>query len=120
MDGTKRVEFRRKNFSRKPSHAVIYATAPIQRVVGYFEISQIVETDPESLWRKFNKIGGVKRKDFLRYYDDRKTGIAIKIKRVHAIDRPLPLRCINKVDPPQSFVYLPSKFIKKLQVIKIL
>lgn len=39
MDGSKRVEFRRRPFGRVPEWVVIYASAPVKQVVGLFALA---------------------------------------------------------------------------------
>ena len=51
MNGTKKFEFRRKIFKRKDvDTVVVYATKPIGKVVGEFEIKQVISDTPKSVW----------------------------------------------------------------------
>ena len=48
--GEKRFEYRRKMFKRSVESVLVYATSPICKIVGEFEIDQVLEYTPESLW----------------------------------------------------------------------
>ena len=50
LSGTKKVEFRKTVFRKDVTHILIYATAPSQDVVGYFEGTGIDKVRPEGSW----------------------------------------------------------------------
>jgi predicted transcriptional regulator len=63
LNGTKRVEFRRTRFSRDVSFIVIYATQPVGKVVGWFEVDGI-ETSTPGEWRTLkSSISGLLQRD---------------------------------------------------------
>lgn len=107
MEGTKRVEFRRRPFARAPEWVVVYASAPEKRVLGCFSVRGVDECSPESLWQRYERVGGIARADFAAYYTGRDRGVALLIDEVHALDDPLELREIGDgLLPPQSYRYL--------------
>jgi predicted transcriptional regulator len=117
MAGQKQVEFRKIRFSRTISHVVVYVTSPLKHVVGFFEVSEVVEASPLSLWRRFHKIGGIRRKDFAAYFAEKDKGVAIKIKKVWSLSKPQKLNAIYSFKAvPQSFAYLPVNLLPRLQV----
>jgi predicted transcriptional regulator len=116
MDGTKRVEFRKRNFGREVSHVVVYSSSPVKKVVGFFEIHDIVEDAPQRLWRRFAQVGGIDRADYDRYFSEAPRGVAIKVGRVHALRRPFPLEQLEPgLRPPQSYAYLSKEAFDKVR-----
>lgn len=106
MDGRKRVEFRRARFGRTVTHVIVYATRPVQRVVGYFEVAGITEATPSVLWADHSAAGEIDEDDFRRYYEGAETGVAIHVGRVEALDEPISLGdVVPGALPPQSYRY---------------
>lgn len=106
--GSKQFEFRRRIFkNRNVKRIVIYATAPVSKVVGEFEIEDIIETKIPELWQQTKKYSGIQKKFFDSYFGGLETGYAIKIGKVQIYDEPLELQSnFNVKHPPQFFVYL--------------
>lgn len=51
FDGTKKFEFRKSIFKNKDiKTVVVYASSPVQRVIGEFEIERILNFDLDTLW----------------------------------------------------------------------
>ena len=50
FNGTKKYEYRRVIFKNKVETIVVYASDPVQRVIGEFEIGEILHKDIEQLW----------------------------------------------------------------------
>ena len=73
VDGDKKVEFRRNGVPESISYIVLYATAPVQKIVGYCEISDCVVSTPKQLWKMYNMVGEIKRDDFFEYYKNYET-----------------------------------------------
>jgi len=107
FDGTKRFEYRRTIFSRTHINTVIvYASSPVQRVIGEFEINQVLFDDIDSLWSLTRDYAGIDEDYFFRYFSDRNKGYAIEIKKVRKYKKPLHLKERFKIQPPQSFAYI--------------
>jgi predicted transcriptional regulator len=106
--GTKRFEFRRTIFrSEKVTTVVVYASSPVQRVIGEFSIERIIALEPSELWQKTNKHGGIQKEHFDRYFSDKDTGFAIQISKPILYKRPKLIESVcNTTQPPQSFRYL--------------
>lgn len=108
LDGTKTFELRRAVF-RNPDvrRAVIYASSPISRVIGEFSIADVLELEPEKLWRATAKGSGVDREFFDDYFRGRKTGYALQVQKPKRYAKPLHLTDhFGFSRPPQSFCYL--------------
>ena len=105
--GSKKYEFRKVIFRRTGIEKVIvYASSPVQLVIGEFEIDSILEDSPQRIWEIAGKESGVSESFFFEYFSKNKTGFAIKIKQAQRYERPYCLRKVHKMSPPQSFCYL--------------
>jgi len=107
FNGEKQFEFRRAIFKNDTiEKAVIYVSSPICKVMGEFEIGEILHDKIDSLWNKTSKHAGISKAGFLDYFSDKDSGFAIKIKNVTQFDSPKCIRKDYNVVPPQSFLYL--------------
>ncbi|SKK41056.1 50S ribosomal protein L22/uncharacterised domain fusion protein [Mycobacteroides abscessus subsp. bolletii] len=107
LDERKTVEFRKRPLAEDVSLAWIYATAPIQRVVGYFTIGRIVADSPEDLWDQYGQVGCIDKLDFDAYYRGSRLGYAIEVDDVRSLAEAPPLNVVfPSVVPPQSFRYV--------------
>lgn len=115
FEGSKKIELRRVQLPKSIEHVVIYATSPIQRVVGFFDVAKVHYGTPNSIWHTFGNIAGVHKKDYFKYYAGTNCAVGISIKRVHQLGFPMPLSSLGKqIKAPQSFRYLPSTVIHSL------
>ena len=107
FDGSKKYEFRRAIFKNAGvKKVIVYASAPVKKVIGEFEIEKIVSSDIATLWDKTKKYSGISEEYFLNYFLNKEKGFAIKIRKPVRYESPMCLqRDFNKV-PPQSFSYL--------------
>ncbi len=107
--GEKKYEYRKRIFKRTDVESVIvYATKPVGKVIGEFEIAEILEGDPITIWEKTKKYSGIDKKSYIEYFKDNKKGFALFIKNTTIYQEPLDL---YEVDPkikiaPQSFMYI--------------
>ncbi|MDD4528094.1 MAG: ASCH domain-containing protein [Candidatus Margulisbacteria bacterium] len=107
FDGTKKYEFRRSVFkNRNVKTVVVYASSPVQRVIGEFEIDSIINEDLINLWQKTKDFSGISEDFFFEYFSNKERGFAIKIKKVKRYDKALSLKDDFNATPPQSFMYL--------------
>lgn len=108
LAGTKKFEFRRALF-RNPDveTVVLYASSPIQRVIGEFRIADILALTPAELWARTHRWSGIERSYFDEYFHEREVGFALQVERPRAYRRPLSLQQHFGISyPPQSFCYL--------------
>ncbi|PIX20831.1 MAG: hypothetical protein COZ70_01530 [Deltaproteobacteria bacterium CG_4_8_14_3_um_filter_51_11] len=107
FDGSKKYEFRKAIF--KNPHVktvVVYASFPVQLVIGEFDIDTILKDEPERLWRETREHSGISEKFFFDYFAERNIGFAIKVKKARRYKNPLCLRTNYNITPPQSFCYV--------------
>lgn len=107
FDGSKRYEYRRNIFKRgEVTKVIVYASAPIQKVIGEFEIGDVLHSEPEDLWAKTKEYAGISQDRFLEYFSNIAKGYAIVVRTPTMYSVPLPLNHFMVSSPPQSFVYL--------------
>lgn len=107
LDGTKKYEFRRSVFKNPDVRTiVIYASSPVQKVVGEFEIDSILNLDLETLWNRTKKFAGITKEYFMEYFESKEKGYAIKIKSTKKYKDGFSLEERFNAKPPQSFLYL--------------
>jgi predicted transcriptional regulator len=107
FDGSKGYEFRRNIFRKRGINTVIvYATRPLGKVVGEFEIEDILHEELTTLWDKTKSRAGTSEEKFRKYFSDKYKGYAIQIKSVKRYDKPKTLDSFMVASPPQSFMYI--------------
>ena len=107
LDGSKRVEFRKRPLAADIGTVVIYATKPVCAVLGEFGVVGQVVGTPEELWVRFARVAGIDREGFFNYYDGSARAVGIVIGRSTATSQPRPLGDVDPgARPPQSFKYL--------------
>lgn len=105
--GTKKYEFRKSLFQRRDiKHIVIYASAPIKRVVGEFEIAEILSDDVDVIWEKTKRHSGISKEFYMSYFHHKGQANAIRIGHVTKYNKPKSLSDFNIQHAPQSFRYL--------------
>lgn len=105
--GTKRYEFRRAVFKRENIEGVlVYASSPVQRVIGEFQIEEIIADDLESVWRRTQKYAGISRDYYMSYFGGRDRAYAIKVSSPRLFQRKRKLSHYHVASAPQSFVYV--------------
>ena len=107
FNGTKKYEYRRTIFkNNEVTSIVVYASHPIKKVIGEFEIGGILHDKPQALWATTKRHAGISEKRFMEYFINKHSGYAIKVKSILMYDAPLPLDRFTMLSPPQSFMYL--------------
>lgn len=107
FNGTKKYEFRKSIFKNKNvDTVVVYASSPLQYVIGEFKIETILSDNVDRIWEQTHESSGISE-DFYRMYFAHKTNaFAIKIGRVIKYKRHKRLSEYNVAFAPQSYVYL--------------
>ncbi|MFZ5858336.1 MAG: hypothetical protein ACOYZ6_16040 [Chloroflexota bacterium] len=104
--GEKRFEYRRSIFKKPVKLVVVYASSPVCKVIGEFEVEELIFDELEKLWRKTKKHAGISEDYFYSYFSDKEKGHAIKIGNTRKYRKPLLLKETFGVIPPQSYLYL--------------
>lgn len=106
FDGSKRFEFRKAIFKNERIKSVlVYSSSPVQKVIGEFQIEQIIKHDLGTLWELTKEYSGITEEYFYEYFANREHGFAIQIKKKTRFKTPKCLREDYNLTPPQSFAY---------------
>lgn len=112
FEGEKKFEFRKVIFKNpNVSTVVVYASSPVQQVIGEFEIDDILSSSPNEIWELTKKYSGISEIFFQEYFENRLVAHAIKIKNIKKYKRPLSLKEDFNVLPPQSYMYLNEEVV---------
>ena len=107
FNGSKKFEFRRRLYKNKDVKVVIvYASAPISKIIGEFEIGSVLHEDLGSLWNSTNEYSGISKEYYLEYFKGKESGYAIAVKKAEKYDQPICIRETFGLTPPQSFAYV--------------
>lgn len=115
LTGEKQYEFRKSIFKQKVERIYIYSTYPVKKIVGYFEVDEIIHKSPGELWNSYSEVSGISRRDFFKYFKGREKGYAIKINNIKVFNNFIEIKDFTA---PQSFCYIEnSDYLKKLLLI---
>jgi predicted transcriptional regulator len=107
FDGTKKYEFRKNIFKRNDiKTVVVYASSPIQRVIGEFEIEKILCQEVELLWETTQQFAGINKEFYDDYFAEKEMAFAIQVGKIHKFQKPKLLSDYEIDYAPQSFAYL--------------
>jgi predicted transcriptional regulator len=107
FDGSKKFEFRKSIFKNKEVKSIIvYASSPVQKVIGEFEIGVIYHQDLETLWSTTKDYSGISKEYFDKYFLNKERGFAIQIKKMKKYRKEKCLKKDFNLHPPQSFAYI--------------
>ena len=111
----KLYEFRKCIFKQEVERIYIYSTYPVKKIVGYFEVTDIICASPEELWELFSEVSGICKNEFFEYYFGVEKGFAIKIDNLVIFDEFIDMDMIDDFKAPQSFCYVENNdCLKKL------
>ena len=112
LNGEKRVELRRSPVAPDVSHVLIYATAPVQSVIGWFEVLGVDTGSKTSVWTQHGTVAGVSRSEYRTYFSGADRAFAIRVGKVRRLANEL---CLDQIPgvrrPPQSFQYVDAEQI---------
>ncbi len=107
LAGIKRVEFRKRRLAPDVSTVLIYATLPVGRMIGAFEVLGHDVAPPDELWDRHSQHAGISKTGYREYYAQTQAAVGILIGRVQRLPQPRMLTELHGLSrPPQSFSYL--------------
>lgn len=112
LNGQKRFEFRRTIFKdTNVTKVIIYASSPVQRIVGEFEVDGILSMSKHALWRKTRQTACISWQFFSEYFAGKSECHAIQVSNPIRYEEPISLKmAVGLSQPPQSFAYVRSCF----------
>ena len=106
FEGSKIFEYRKSIFKKQNIKTIlVYSSSPVQKVIGEFEIEEIIKLDLATLWSITREHSGITEEYFYEYFAEKEHGFAIKIKTKTKYRKPKCLRKDFNLRPPQSFSY---------------
>lgn len=110
LSGRKRAEFRKRPLAADVDVVLIYATAPVSAIVGWFKVRDTVKTTLKDMWCLLHAEGDICWSDFWDYFAGYDEGVALLVGEVGRLVRPVALSEIRPVPAtPQSFSYISDK-----------
>lgn len=108
FNGNKKFEYRKAIFKNKDVKTiVIYSTMPVGKIVGEFDIEDIIEDNPVNVWKQTKNFSGITEEFYDTYFSGRDKAFAIKIKSLKEYDKPIcPYDKYENFTAPQSFKYI--------------
>lgn len=106
FSGEKHYEYRKQIFKQEVDTVVVYASSPVQKIIGEFSIDNIFHDELTSLWNKTKKYSGISQQYFNEYFQNKSKGYAIKVLETRLYPEPINLNCVYSSTPPQSFAYI--------------
>jgi predicted transcriptional regulator len=109
FSGDKLYEYRKTIFKNSNVMSiVVYTTKPVGKIIGEFEIGEVICDTPENIWNKTKKYAGIEKVDYDKYFSDRKKAYAIQVKSKKLYETPINLEDIKPSIKyaPQSFMYI--------------
>ncbi|TWB12958.1 putative transcriptional regulator [Nitrospirillum amazonense] len=119
LSGLKTVELRRKfpEASAIGATVLIYSTSPVQAIVGYARIKDVLRLPVEQIWQDHGEAACIERHDFDAYFDGLAYGFAILLDKVQTLNQQLNVAELKDefgFVPPQSFRYLDEGYTSLL------
>jgi predicted transcriptional regulator len=106
FDGDKKFEFRKSIFRKSVKRILVYASSPVQQVIGEFTIHKVLYDKLPELWEQTREHAGISEEVFYSYFAQKDAGYAIAIKKVIRYKEPKTLAEFSDCRPPQSFAYI--------------
>ena len=119
FEGTKTIELRRvRPRVAQGDFVLIYVSSPDKVLLGNCQVEQVIGNSPKMLWNLVRDKSGLKKADFLEYFEGVSTGYAIVLNQVQKFNQPILLSQLQQAlagfHPPQSYRYLT---LKELELI---
>jgi len=107
LSGEKKYEFRRSIFKNpRIKQIIIYASSPVSKIIGEFEIDDILSFDIKELWSHTMDHAGIDKEYYDTYFSGKDIGHAIKVKNAKRYSKHKELKEFNVKRAPQSFAYI--------------
>lgn len=117
MAGTKLYEYR-KFLPFNISHIVVYATAPIKKIVALIEVDIVMKSTIDDTWQKTHNFSGLTKKEFYNYFKKNDIAYYIKLGKIYNVQCK-DLKDLNINFAPQSYVYINYTFEELKEILNI-
>ena len=114
LSGEKRYEYR-KRIPQDIDYLIVYATAPIKKIVAIIEVDMVMKDTPQNIWDVTQSESGVSYEFLMNYFNDLSIGYAIKFRNIYKLPAPIDSTIIDGVKcAPQAYVYVKETSLKEL------
>lgn len=106
LSGTKKYEYRRHLPSERIEKIIIYATAPVKKVLGEVQVVDTISMKKTPLWESTKEYAGISREKYREYFNNISCAHAFVLGVAKRYAEPLELKEFGLKTAPQSFAYL--------------
>ncbi len=106
LNGIKWFEYRKVRCRTDTKKIILYATAPVMRILGEVEILDVIIDAPHRVWELTSDGAGISRQNYNRYFLGHEKAVAYKLGAVCRYDTPLKPIDLGINYTPQAAVYL--------------
>lgn len=106
LSGEKKYEFRKQLCKKKVDTIVIYATSPMQKVVGEVKVVDTLKAPKEEVWQLTAGHAGIVKNDYDEYFASCEIACAYVLGDVLKYQKVKSLQEYGITYAPQSYVYL--------------
>lgn len=104
--GEKKFEFRRAIFKRPVTTVVVYASSPVQKIIGEFKVNAVLSDNPSEIWDATSEFAGITLEFFDLYFNGKNVAHAIEVMEPVLYEKEMSLFETYGIKPPQSFAYI--------------
>ena len=117
FSGKKCYEFRKTAFTHDVTNVIVYVTAPVGRIIGEFEVANVWQDTPITLWEKTKENAGITAEFFFKYFKGRSKAVAIEITNPRRYAKAInPYKKYTNFTPPQSFRYVKEARLSQISL----
>jgi predicted transcriptional regulator len=120
LSGEKTFELRRvppRKATNGHSLLLLYATAPVKKLVGSCVVEDLLSEEKTILWEKVESGAGVSAQEYDAYFAGREKAHALRVGAAQRLKDPIDPRAVwPSFLPPQSFRYLSSEDCQEIGI----
>ena len=106
LSNEKKYEFRKKVCRENIDSIYLYATSPVQGIVGEAEVLEKIIMDKAKLWKLTERQSGISTDYYEQYFQNCEIACAYKVGRVKRYDKTRNLKEMAISYVPQAFAYV--------------
>lgn len=104
----KKIEFRKRIIPDNVTRILVYSTAPVREIIGYFDVNKIIHERTDDLWTEFSESGGIEKEKFYSYFSNTEMGYGILIGRTYRFPNPVGIERL-RIKAPQFYKYIQDR-----------
>ena len=116
ITGKKRFEYRTKIPKKEVDKIIIYCTFPTMKILAEADIKKILALPPKELWERTKKRSGISEEKYFEYFKGRDIAYAFALGKINKFAQPKELSDFGCMNPPQSFVYVNKKTLRRIEL----